>query len=304
MEPPALIGAALSARARAALSRTGYGARPAIVKQIEPLYDAGRTAAVVAYIARDGRPGRPPRLVDETGTKLDADEAGQLAASWCHDRSPVLARHFVFSLPASPEQAEAVGAAVEAMLRRTFGAWGHRFIAARHDDTEHPHVHAVIEWRRNGGDLLPLDPSGAGLDALRHALASEASDLGLQADGTRTADVADPSAMRRRARVADAHGTVADETVANDRAVELAADLEWRMNRIRLGAATRRWVAGPAAAAIADRLEAPVVSPLESGVRGFAAVPDQAAYPSRMADRPRIAAMRPAARKVPIHTRG
>lgn len=276
--PAARIRTALEARQRAASGRRRASA-PVIVKQVEALREPAAVHRTLAYIARF-EAGEAERLVDETGARITREEASAAASSW-HEtaqitgaaitggprrRSQVLARHFVFSLPvdadrmearaATPAAARAFDALTDAALA-TFGTWGHRFVAAAHRDTDHPHLHILVDWFRPDGPLLPLDPSGAGLDGLRHAIAEAGRRSGFDVDGCRIADVESPEQLQRSPAIDGAEAAAVVGRI-------------WARNRRSLAAALDQWNGhDPAGTAARLRQEADAVDPADNRVRGL-----------------------------------
>lgn len=280
--PASCIAAAVLGRVAAATGRP-RASRPVIVKQLAALRSPAALARALAYVARTELGGAPV-VVDEAGRRLDGDEAVDQAAAWTalrpvlHNSDAALGRHFVFTMPVDDEAGGADRAleALEAAAAATFGAWGQRYVAARHLDTAHPHMHVVVDWHRPAGPLLPLDPSGLGLDALRTAVAEAGRAAGFDVDGCRAADVVSPAGMIGRRRLED--GEFADELIRR----------QWARNRGALAAALLTWFHEPWAAVLAQHLvaEAKATAPAQparaassDGERGSAAAVRSTPYP-------------------------
>lgn len=270
--PAVRIRAALLERSHAATSHSSSAA-PVIVKHLEAMRDMPRVRAVVEYISRL-ESGSADRIVDESGLEISPRDAVALVEAWERDplhararSSPVAARHFVFSLPvgdcksatvdsdralrAAKVAADRALGALEAAAAATFGVWGQHYVAARHMDTDHPHLHVVVHWRRPLGPVLPLDQTGVGLDALRQAVAEEGRAAGFEVDARRSADVASVTELWRSERRRARQSAVApEEPEAADMALLLA---RWVRTRRDLAAALELHAPGPWARAMVAR---------------------------------------------------
>jgi hypothetical protein len=205
---------------------------PVIVKAISSARSVRAVRAVVRYVTRTRKSdlaagGPPPRVLDEAGSPMPPGSGVELLRGWelvpdednlrpaaraeglsgrrvlsAYGEAATFRRiqalHFCISVtkPDGMDAREAslrLEAAVSAMLRATFGLWGHRAIVAVHEDTGHLHAHAVVSMAgRDGlGDRRRL-PSGARdgslLDALRAEFAATARLVGLPSEATRVVD--------------------------------------------------------------------------------------------------------------------
>lgn len=91
--------------------------------------------------------------------------------------------------PDRERQVAALGVVADAVVKETFGAWGHKVLWAMHREPSRvPHVHLVVRALTDDGRRLRFARDGALLDGLRATLARHARALGLAVTEARIAD--------------------------------------------------------------------------------------------------------------------
>jgi uncharacterized protein (DUF2267 family) len=166
---------------------------------------AGHLQEQLNYITRNGRlPAETQdgqRIVDRDRLRVLHDEWLLANAAEARGRSPPDAAQSVTVILSMPPgtPADPLEAAARAWTRDTFQAT-HDWLMARHDDTDHPHVHVVV--RAVGRDGRRLAPSPDDLQQWRERFARELRHRGVEAEATPrqargAVRKADPLALRK-----------------------------------------------------------------------------------------------------------
>lgn len=145
-----------------------------------------RIAAHLSYISRRGR----LELEDQDGTKVsDLKSQRETINNWSSDfgkridsRDTV---HLVLSTPPGSDRESALKAAKE-FLAKEFKENHHDYLFVAHNDTNHPHVHAVIKMVSHLGNKL--DPRKAYLNRVRQDYAEICRSHGIQVEASSRAE--------------------------------------------------------------------------------------------------------------------
>lgn len=178
----------LSAPAKARLHRIVSKAPEVMVKITGRTRGrAGHLKSHLDYITRNGRlPSETQhgqRITDRDGLRALHDDWLLANAAQSRSRSGANATQSVSVIlsmqPGTPP--DRVEAAARTWARETFGD-KYDWLMARHDDTDHPHVHVAV--RAVGSDGLRLAPGPGDLQQWRERFARELRRLGVQAEAT------------------------------------------------------------------------------------------------------------------------
>lgn len=141
-----------------------------------------RVRAHLRYITRNGN----LELEDEKGNKFSSNhERYDLVNNWsidfgnndrCRDTM-----HLVLSTPPGTDRNEAKLAAKE-FLDEEYGKSGHEYVFVAHEDTNHPHVHAVIKMTSSYGNKL--NPRKAYLRKVREHFAQKCREHGIDVEAS------------------------------------------------------------------------------------------------------------------------
>lgn len=178
----------LSAPAKARLQRIVSKAPEVMVKITGRTRGrAGHLKSHLDYITRNGRiPAQTQdgqRITDRAGLRALHDDWLLANAAQARGRSGANAAQSVSIIlsmqPGTPP--DKVEAAATTWARETFGHT-HDWIMARHDDTDHPHVHVAVRAVGQGG--LRLAPGPGDLQQWRERFARELRRLGVEAEAS------------------------------------------------------------------------------------------------------------------------
>lgn len=147
----------------------------------------GHLKSHLDYITRNGRivseTQDGQRITDRAGLRAVHDDWLLANAAQSRGRGGANAAQSVSIIlsmqPGTPP--DKVEAAVRTWARETFGGQ-YDWLMARHDDTDHPHVHVAV--RAVGHDGLRLAPGPADLQQWRERFARELRRLGVEAEAT------------------------------------------------------------------------------------------------------------------------
>jgi type IV secretion system T-DNA border endonuclease VirD2 len=179
---------ALSAPAKVRLHRIASKAPEVMVKITgRTRSHAGHLKRHLDYITRNSRivseTQDGQRITDRTKLRALHDDwllANAVQARGKRGPNATQSVSIILSMqPGTPP--DKVEAAVRTWARETFGGQ-YDWIMARHDDTDHPHVHVAV--RAVGRDGLRLAPGPADLQQWRERFARELRRLGIEAEAT------------------------------------------------------------------------------------------------------------------------
>jgi len=153
----------------------------AVVKVISYGRDKTSAKTLLDYISRKGELA----LEDRAGLLIEGlDDIAELADDWAasfdgnaNSRNVV---HLMLSAPIGTDRA-AAHESVRDFARNAF-AGNHDYVLVRHDDTDHPHTHILVQMR--GDDGTKLDPRKADLKAWREDYARCALVHGIMLDAS------------------------------------------------------------------------------------------------------------------------
>lgn len=187
---------AATAIPRGMLARTVRRTPEVMVKITEASRNAAQVKNHMTYITREGT----VPLEDEFGDQyLGKPAIADVVKSWAHAGvgMPMTgdkrreAFHVMFGMPPGTVR-EPVTDAVRAFCADEFS--GHQYVFAKHDDTEHPHVHVVVKVASNDG--VRLNPRKADLYRWRVGFAEQLNARGIEANAT-------PRALRGKVQKAE-----------------------------------------------------------------------------------------------------
>jgi type IV secretion system T-DNA border endonuclease VirD2 len=181
-------GSALSPAAKARLQRIVRKAPEAMVKVTGRTRGGpGHLKAHLDYITRNGRLQAETQdgrcIVDRAGLRALHDDWLLANAAESRGRnSPNATQSIAIILSMPPgTRPDRVEAAARTWARETFNG-SHDWLMARHDDTDHPHVHVTV--RAVGSNGLRLRPGPNDLQQWRERFARELRRLGVEAEAT------------------------------------------------------------------------------------------------------------------------
>ncbi len=145
-----------------------------------------KIAAHLSYISRRGQ----LELEDQNGDKLlSLKEQSTALSIWSEDfgddprsRNTM---HLVLSTPPGTIRDNALKAAKE-FLEREYKAGGHEYLFVAHNDTDHPHVHAVVKMVSSYGNKL--NPRKAYLNRVRQCFAEVCRSHGMKVEASSRAE--------------------------------------------------------------------------------------------------------------------
>jgi hypothetical protein len=145
-----------------------------------------RIAAHLSYISRHNK----LQLEDQNGNKImSLNDQKEKLADWATDFGDNLrsrdTMHLVLSTPSGTNPAITQQAAKE-FLEKEFKQSGHEYLFVQHNDTDHPHVHAVIKMVSCYGNKL--NPRKAYLHSVRQHFATICRSHAIQVEASSRAE--------------------------------------------------------------------------------------------------------------------
>ena len=160
--------------------RAAQGLPQAVFKISSYSHSAGAVWARVEYVTREGE----LEAEDPNGVRMELDELEAVVEDWERETPAAKGRRFamsaVVSFPAGVDEEQATEAA-----RQFFGeafAANHDYVFAGHRDTEHYHVHVVVQARGHDGEQLRIGRED--LQDLRLLFAEKAHAQGIELDAS------------------------------------------------------------------------------------------------------------------------
>ena len=160
--------------------RAAQGLPQAVFKISSYSHSAGAVWARVEYVTREGE----LEAEDPNGVRLELDELEAVVEEWERETPAAKGRRFamsaVVSFPVGVDEEKATEAA-----RQFFGeafAANHDYVFAGHRDTEHYHVHVVVQARGHDGEQLRIGRED--LQDLRLLFAEKAHEQGIELDAS------------------------------------------------------------------------------------------------------------------------
>lgn len=158
-----------------------------------------RAKVLLNYVARS-ESEHPLALEDENGLEVKGVDGIQAVyEEWAKDferaapgqkRPPRHVTHMIFSgdCAQTPENARAVQSAVAELMREQLGRDGYRYMMVLHTDTDHPHVHVIVNNynRDKDGPKLRINPPE--LLVFRQQFAQKMRERGIEQQATRRKD--------------------------------------------------------------------------------------------------------------------
>jgi Relaxase/Mobilisation nuclease domain len=165
--------------------RTASGKKQAILK-ITSYGKGEKIRNHLRYISRRG----VLELEDQDGKKITTiSEQNALLRYWSLDFDNIKnsrdSLHLVLSTPPGSDRESAKNTARE-FLKGEYGKLGHEYLFVAHNDTDHPHIHAVIKMRSIYGKKL--DPRKVDLRKARKKFAEKCRDHGIEVEASSRAE--------------------------------------------------------------------------------------------------------------------
>lgn len=154
-----------------------------------------RAKVLMHYVART-ESEMPLQMEDENGLQVAGAESIEAAYNdWRQDferaapgqkRPPRHVSHMIFSGDCA--QARAVQSAVAELMQEQFGRDGYRYLMVLHTDTDHPHVHVILNHYNRDHDKPKVRINPPELLACRQQFAQKLRERGVEQHATRRRD--------------------------------------------------------------------------------------------------------------------
>lgn len=165
--------------------RTAIGTKQAILK-ITSYGKGEKIRNHLRYISRRAE----LELEDQDGNKITTlSEQNTILRYWSLDfdntKNSRDSLHLILSTPPESDRKAAENTARE-FLKEEYGKLGHEYLFVAHNDTEHPHIHAVIKMRSIHGKKL--NPRKSDLTKAREKFAEKCRENGIEVESSSRAE--------------------------------------------------------------------------------------------------------------------